>query len=1038
MSLKDLKSNLVTANELPTIADKISNIFAQKLDSVVPKKKNHTSPFHYLNSNLGFYGRDEETNAFESFLNDNRQVLTLAVTGTGGSGKSKFIFELTSKSFGNDNWRFAYLDKLLINDFSSSAYVDYLYPRPLCLIIDYAGRYCEEIGRLIQHINNTDSSLLPRKIRFLLIERQGITYYGNRADGSEIYPDWFQRVVNAYGDSLELYGNGFLELGELSDDSLKAIALDYRNGDGVGILQKYDGNTERFEQEWNKITDMINRRGVLTAKIRTIRPLIVLFMVDSSIRNLDFYKWSIDDILKNIIARYKQHWLENLCSNDASLCNALKRLLMYSTACESWNVGDRVNGFENESELLNALGKTALSEILPYINEYDVYEGKILAFEPDLLGEFFVLEMLKDIASREEFNVIVRHFWEANADSFAFFLQMCVDDYSYSGYFKELFEQFNELFLGNIDYEENDEQRSLVAGILLEITYVGISERTKDAMRLLGDLVGKGARDEYLLSRYVFGLYNQCHDASLEDARDIVNELRAVAVKNTDDAVVCGTYCEALYNLVVKIYESMDGKMAKRLWNKRVTDIEALVSDFITFIDEHTASNENSRASALIFFTRSLCNAALYMRRQHCTLCFDAAARFIEPMQVVEAIDMFAHALADFAARDDIRTDDVLPYYEYLKRWIAVYESNFEKKYCEQIDFIANIVAKVDCSAEPLLAEAEAIYNANPTEEIAVKYAMALNNFAYANTERFVEDTTPYEDVIERIGNVLSRHKSSRVAEWYCKAQYSYFKSQMQTSPTLAFEISERLLESVFAYIRPESKDNYSGLLELWFDDVTDYFDEHYEAIAASYAQLILQYSELLVTSFPSESAFAFLCGLRAATDESANDETLARELTTHICNLYSDNEENEPIARCYLEAVAAISMFLEVNEIRDILPTAEKIYARYPNELSNADSYALIISNYTPECEATEIGVWLDKALSVYADYSDSEEILSYCLSILEDYVLETSDTEKTDRILAKLTEGKNFTANIGDELKEAYENLIDSINDAKEADDE
>jgi hypothetical protein len=686
MGLKNLKSNLVTANELPTIADKISNVFAQKLDSVASKKKNHKSPFHYLNSDLGFYGRDAEAEVFEAFLADARQTLTLAVTGAGGSGKSKFIFELTGKSFGDDNWKFVYLDELLINDFSSSAYSNYLYAQPVCLIIDYAGRYCEEIGRLIRHIENTDPSLLASKVRFLLIERQGIAYYGNHEDSSAIYPDWFQRIVNACGGSLELYDNGFLELGELSDDCLKAIALDYRNNEGIGVLRKYNGDMDAFEQEWGKITDMLNRRGVLTAKVRTIRPLIVLFMVDSSIRNLDFYKWDIDDILRNIIGRYKQHWLENLCANDIPLCNALKRLLMYSTACESWEVGASVNGFEKETGLLNALGKKALSEILPYINEYDVYESKILAFEPDLLGEFFVLEMLKDIANREEFNATVKHFWEANADSFAFFLQMCVDDYSYSKYFKELFEQFNELFIGNSGYDEDEEQRGLVAGILLEITYVGISERTKEAMRLLGDLVNKGSRDEYLLSRYVFGLYNQCHDASLEDAKNIIRELRIVAEKNVDDAVICGTYCEALCNLIVQLYESMTEKTPERVWNSRLTDMEILLGYFVDLIEHHVCENDDSRASALIFFIRAICNASLYLKRQSCTTFFDAAARFIEPTQIVKAVDMFSHALAAFAAREDIRTDDVLPYYDHLCRWIAVYEQHHQKKYCEHIE----------------------------------------------------------------------------------------------------------------------------------------------------------------------------------------------------------------------------------------------------------------------------------------------------------------------------------------------------------------
>jgi hypothetical protein len=462
----------------------LQTLFAQKIDAISDKTKDNKNPFHYLNANLGYYGRDSERGNFVEFLKSDEQILTISVTGYGGSGKSKFVYETITQLQGeNSVWKFVYLDKLIICDLMSHPYGDYSYERPLCLIIDYAGRYADGLGMILSHLSNIDSDKLPEKIRVVMIERQGLSVQIDTFGEKLILPDWFMNISRASNGCEILNRNTFLEMSDLSEEDVMSIAKDYRNADGVGIIERL-GSDEKFTEEWSKVWEYVNRRGIFTTKVKTIRPLIVLFMIDSAISSSGgfYYDWSIDDILETIIARYTEHWKQNLCGNDMDFLNAVKKLLMYSTACEPWNVGEIIEGLESETTLLNKLGKTRLSEILPYINEYDVYENKILAFEPDLLGEFFVLRVLNDEPNTEERRRLVNLFWKNNANSFAMFMQMCIDDYSYSNYFHDLFDDFENVF--NADESVQTEKiADLMDGLLVQLTYVGESGDTKRATR---------------------------------------------------------------------------------------------------------------------------------------------------------------------------------------------------------------------------------------------------------------------------------------------------------------------------------------------------------------------------------------------------------------------------------------------------------------------------------------------------------------------------------------------------------------------------
>ncbi|MCL1883943.1 MAG: ATP-binding protein [Defluviitaleaceae bacterium] len=1005
--------------------------FAQVIDTIRDKEKNHKNPFHYLNANLGFYGREEELAYFDGFLGDDAKNALLLVTGCAGSGKSSFLHHVTKTISKEQKWKFVHVDQLLINDFSIKAYSSYLYEKPLRLIIDYAGRYAEKVGRFLSHISNIDPIHLPPKVRFVLIERQGITT--SEANG-EIYPDWFRRIKKACDSSLNLYENGFLELSELPESALKAVSLDYRNESGIGIMQKFNGDKNRFEEEWSKIYDTVNRRGTLTTKVRTIRPLIVLFMIDASISNLDYYKWDIDRILAEIISRYESHWEENLCAGDTQLFNAVKKILMYSTACESWTVGESIQGLEAESKILNELGREKLSQIIPYVNEYEIYEEKMLAFEPDLLGEFFVLKMLKNIASPIKRKELVKLFWSANAESFAFFLQMCVYDYSYSEYFKEIFEGFNELFLSHDNFAEKVESNEIIAGLLLEITYIGVPDRTKNAIEALGSLMERGKKDEYLALRYVTGIYNRLTDVGIDEGTELIKEIRRVAEQYVDSFAIFSTYCEAMNNLIIwehlGITEADEGKAL----NVKLARITALLDTLLSFMDDNPYMGEGEALTTAVFFTKCIQNPMLVLKRRSCMAYLQKSCKMIEDAQAIQAIDEYICALTNFSSRDDVRIDDITLFYEPLRQWIQTYEVNSGKRYHSHIEILTNLTTKGE-DIETWLTEVELLYRITDSEFVAPYYAMALCNLTYSMAHDAIAETSDFESALGKIKELIHKHSEPKIKMWYCRTLCNYFHYSLDASMLEWIGISREFTNTLVANFTEANISECEDFIIVFLNAVLKCCDDDECGI-----DVIDGFSNILSelrTAFPQIVQFAecssFLY-MRIANMYAEKNTALAMDAVNEIRAIHEMHLDNEFIADYFLDVVAEVSSLLPSEELEHEMQTATEIYKRFSRLPSIAEYYTLIIRNFTADCEARLIETCFANALGVFRNHSENEEVLENCISILDDFLCGTRDSIKANAMLDELGKHADFGKIESKECKTAHDDLMNRFREVRE----
>ena len=163
--------------------------------------------FHYLNPEIGFVRRDAQFEFLDNFLEDEAELLSLAITGYGGIGKNKlmhqYILELRSKSV----WSAAMLDRSAVDRLCHN-FTSWYYPKNLLLVIDYAAGKSEIIGEWIREVYQSKNR--PPKMRIILLERQGIT----KVNEQIIQPLWYEQMYKASGKLLGLieykHGNGFM------------------------------------------------------------------------------------------------------------------------------------------------------------------------------------------------------------------------------------------------------------------------------------------------------------------------------------------------------------------------------------------------------------------------------------------------------------------------------------------------------------------------------------------------------------------------------------------------------------------------------------------------------------------------------------------------------------------------------------------------------------------------------------------------------------------------------------------------------------
>lgn len=361
-----------------------------------------TGRFVYWNRAVPFAGRDVEIAHIEDFLlAPNRRFQWMLMTGVGGMGKSRLALEMVLQQLVN-HWRAGFIELA----FEDAEYWRTWQPsRPTLLVVDYAEREIEKVEILLRGLAGREGARsLRRPVRVLLLDR--------RSDDKQ-WQDMQSR------------------LGRVATGSARAPDLELPVMDVAHIIRHVLGPDRHSEADETAVREALMRIDPISQ-----RPLYAYLIADAVRAGRDPLGWDRDALLRDIIDRERVNFwrpqavalgLGGRVEQDAT-----ERVLALATMCN----GFPLSAFAPRGdELLPPWQPTAHSIIFKNMTGRAVDE-KVPPLEPDIIGEFFVLEMLRALdharltSGGTMAGALVAKAWDADAHRTAEFFRRVGDDFA--------------------------------------------------------------------------------------------------------------------------------------------------------------------------------------------------------------------------------------------------------------------------------------------------------------------------------------------------------------------------------------------------------------------------------------------------------------------------------------------------------------------------------------------------------------------------------------------------------------------------------
>lgn len=480
-----------------------------------------TSPsnaFHFRTEMTSFHGRKEEMQELRSFCESTDKFKWWAITGAGGSGKSRLAAEFT-KEMEQAGWRCFWLDK------GNWKYIknNQLAEKTL-IVIDYAQTYEEELGNWIEILEISERSL---PIRILMIERDGKTIQ-NSSWGSVL----LQNVSKMSNIETTCWKEQYLQLTSMQGDDLCKIMKDYATNNNKTIS----------EEEQKTLLEVLQK-----VDPTLLRPLYAMFIVDAWIHENHPEKWDKDKILQYVVNREDEYFfnkIKNVVGKNAKIRRILTDVRAIATIWsdikeeeiekeypELWKKLkkqiDKIDNVESETDLLRQTG---------------MMEGdKIRGIQPDLIGEYLIMSGLK------EGNYIDLLFFDNwyNISNIELFLNRAYYDYHNLAEKIDCF--WNKVLTINTS-ELNKLYIYFYSVLLVNITAFSIW-KSKKAVEILEKIWKQNGKKENYALEYAQGLFNLSNKQEMAARQETIDKLGYLISQHPNNEAIVLVYAKGLFNL---------------------------------------------------------------------------------------------------------------------------------------------------------------------------------------------------------------------------------------------------------------------------------------------------------------------------------------------------------------------------------------------------------------------------------------------------------------------------------------------------------
>jgi hypothetical protein len=373
------------------------------------------SDFDYRSGAIPFCCRENELAQIDQFCASDKTVLWWAITGSGGSGKSRLVYEYIQTRVAED-WKALFLrDEFFAQVDGGGKYQqfnEWSHPKHLLLVIDYVQRYSKAVAQWIESVVAKKTG--GNKIRVLLIERSGENglWYRDFENRTRLLPYCFGE---------------FLDLLPLSDQELEKIGREYAKS------KERSSNELAISFAIRMLPDIDDQRRVLYF----ILLLNILFA--SPANKVDLGKME----LLNYILRKELKDIEARFNGNAAAFKKYMQALAICTATKRISLGNPPTFLEDRiAQIFDCLDAASQAE-----KAVGARDGYIYPFAPDIIGEYLVPIALWDYfyPDREKTRFIACA-WEECPQDFAAFLSRMIVDFDGVGFAPNVANWFAKMY----------------------------------------------------------------------------------------------------------------------------------------------------------------------------------------------------------------------------------------------------------------------------------------------------------------------------------------------------------------------------------------------------------------------------------------------------------------------------------------------------------------------------------------------------------------------------------------------------------------
>ena len=513
----------------------------------------------YNAGRIKYVGRTAELTALERFCSSQVNNEWWAVTGPGGIGKSRLIYEFTNKKQ-KEGWQILWFSReqhYRLTDLQLPA-------ENTIVVLDDVQADTQTAGEWLKAMRTHRRA---NRLRILLIEREGADY------GSA---DWLRvlRSGNPYSDPLAqwCHHKTFLHLEPLTADDLKAIMESCAEALGKSIDS----------------AALLTALGRVDGGLR--RPLYALAIAEAACGGKAPLHWDPERVLDEMLDRELAFHYESLryvLKQDPTLTQQQELELLMAQCCIYGQLSADTVTKETYPHLTDCMAGRSPAEFFRCLGLLHAEEGpSVLRMNcPDLIKEHLVLRL----AFEQETLELLPDGWYEESERF-FFL-----DRLWRNHPDRLMDEaafWDRFFSAS---PASGLSAWLYADLLWGCTDV-FPPHAQRAVDALDILYRANSKDEEITKCYAKGLVNLSYDQPLEDCATTVERLKELYDAHSENAEVAVAYTKGLYNLSI---------------SQSPEDLTATVDQLEALYNKHSSNQEIAQ-----YYAGSLVNLAFSQTKE--------------------------------------------------------------------------------------------------------------------------------------------------------------------------------------------------------------------------------------------------------------------------------------------------------------------------------------------------------------------------------------------------------------------------------------